>query len=142
MDGGDPGGGSQGLAELIDRHGEALLADFERYYTGLPELMRSGASPRYLLSLIRQLPMESNTTAQMRGGEEFRGWGVDQYLLANLTDAVNAATYAIVASNSKSKPKPPEPVYRPDKATKKKRANSFAMMAARQMAAARKAQGE
>lgn len=127
MDGGDPAGGTQGLAELVDKHGESLIADFERYYRPLPELLSSGRSPRYILGLIRQLPVESATVAELRGGPQFRGWDVDRYLLASLVDAVMANTYAVIKSGG-NKGKKPEPTYRPEKA-KSKNGSAFAAMA-------------
>ncbi|WP_367137891.1 hypothetical protein [Saccharothrix sp. HUAS TT1] len=116
MDGEDPGGGSVVLARLLDRHGEAILADFRQYYgVNLVEAYRDW-SPLYLLAHIRQLPIESRTVAAMRGGEQFNGWGVDRYFLAALIDAVHDQTYAFVAANSKRKPKRPKPIERPKKA--------------------------
>jgi hypothetical protein len=116
VDGVHAGGGSKGLAELIDKYGECILADFQSEYgVNLVEEIRAGMSPAQIISLIRQLPMESRTIAQLRGGDDFRGWGIDRYMLAQLLDAVQGTTYAVVASNSKKKPKAPKPVYRPAK---------------------------
>lgn len=55
----------------------------------------------------------------MRGGDEFRGWGVDRYLYTRMVDALHENTYAVIAmGGTKKKPKPPEPTYRPkDKPT-------------------------
>jgi hypothetical protein len=127
VDGGDSAGGSQGLADLVDKYGGSLIADFERYYRPLPELLVSGRSPRYILGLIRQLPVESATVAELRGGSQFRGWDVDRYLLTAIVDAIQANTYMLAKANQ-GKPKMPEPMYRPEKA-KPKNENSFAAMA-------------
>lgn len=124
MDGADAAGGSQGLADLLDKYGESLVADFERYYRPLPQMIEGGSSPRYILSLIRQLPIECATVAELRGGQQFRGWDAERYLLVALVDAVQANTY--VASGGKGKK--PEPLYRPEKA-KPKNGNAFAAMA-------------
>ena len=143
MDGGDPAGGSQGLAELIDKFGEQLLADFQQYYgLNLIQALKPGGghSPRSLIVLIRQLPPESRTVAAMRGGEQFLGWGTDRYLLASAVDAINYNTYAFVAANSKRKPKAPEPVERPSKAHKRGKDNATNPFR-QQLAAAKKAQG-
>ncbi len=94
----------------------------------------SGFSPRQILALIRQLPVESRTAAGMRGGEQFRGWGPDRYLAALLVDAVTQNTYAFVAANSTRRPKAPEPVPRPATTTRK-RTGAFAAMVARAKAA-------
>jgi hypothetical protein len=88
----------------------------------------SGLTPRLVLCYIRSLPMESATVAAMRGGEQFRGWNQEMYMLANVLDAVRENTYAFVAANSKRKPKTPEPTQRPEKQQKRK-SNLFANMA-------------
>jgi hypothetical protein len=80
-------------------------------------------SPAQIIVLIRQLPLESRTVAMRRGGEDFLGWGVDRYMQAQLLDAVQMTTHAVVQSNSKKKVKAPKPVYRPGK--KPKVANPF-----------------
>lgn len=118
MDGGDPAGGSQGLAKLIDKCGEQILADFQSHYgLNLIQALRPGGghSPRTILALIRQLPPESRTVAALRGGEQFQGWGVDRYMFASILDAIRENTHAFVSANSKRKPKAPEPIKRPNK---------------------------
>lgn len=102
----------------------------------------SGFSPRKVLALVRQLPPESATIASLRGGDHFRGWGLDQYFYAALIDAVRENTYAVIAANSKKKPKPPEPVQRPEQRKPKAQTNSFAAMAGARIAAAKKARGD
>ena len=72
-------------------------------------------SPRHILAFVQQFPLESRTVSALRGGEQFIGWGVDRYQFAQLIDAVNSTTYAVVASNSKRKPKAPKPVPRPQR---------------------------
>lgn len=139
MDGGDAAGGSAELARLIDRCGECIAADFQHYYgLDLRDVLRpgSGLSPRRALALIRRLPLESATTAALRGGDEFRGWGMDRYLLATLIDAVRENTHAFIAANSKKKPRPPKPVDRPDLTVRaRQQLNLFAVMAGRHIAA-------
>lgn len=142
MDGGDSAGGSHGLAQLIDKCGECILADFQSHY-GLNlvvELRPGGMSPRQVLALIRQLPPESRTVAALRGGEQFQGWGVDRYLMASIVDAIQQNTYAFISANSKRKPKAPEPVQRPSKNSGSQRDNKTNMFR-QQLAAAKKAQG-
>lgn len=103
----------------------------------------SGYSPRQILILVRNLPIESATMAALRGGSEYLGWGFDRYLTARLIDAVQENTYVQVAANSgKRKPKPPVPTYRPDdkaKAKEKKKTNMFSVMAGQRLAVARRA---
>lgn len=101
----------------------------------------SGYSPRQLLALITQLPAESRTVAAIRGGEQFRDWDVNTYLLAALVDAVHENTYAFIAANSRRKPKAPKPIPRPmptAAARKPNGANPFAAIVAQHVAAARK----
>lgn len=107
----------------------------------------SGFSPRQIVLLIKGLPVESRTIALMRGNEELRGWGVDRYQRAAMIDAVRENTFAFISANSKRKPTPPEPTYRPkEKAAKKRNTgqpNLFAqrLSAARKAKAAKRAQG-
>ena len=70
-------------------------------------------SPRRLLWLCSQLPEDSATVIALRGGEEWRGWGTAEQLLATLIDAVQWNTYATIAVNSKKPPRKPAPVPRP-----------------------------
>ena len=129
MAGSDSAGGSAGLAELIDSHGECIVADLQDTYgVNLVSALQSGSgySPRQLLVLIKQLPSDSRTHAALRGGDEFVGWGIDRYILATIVDAINHNTHAIVAANSgKKKPRAPKPHYRPDAAKKRKQSNPF-----------------
>ena len=131
MERGDPGPGSLGLAELIDRCGEQLLSDFFRYYgLDIRDVLVPGTrlTPRSALALIRQLPEDSATIAELRGGPQFAGWDTDRYLTAQLIDSVRENTWVLIAANSKKKPKHPEPMPRP-KVDAPKKTNQFAAMA-------------
>lgn len=131
MDAGDPGGGSIELAKLIDQFGEQLLRDFFIYYNlDLRDVLVSGSrlSPRTCIALIRQLPDDSATVAELRGGHQFVGWTYDRYLLAQLVDSVRENTWAFIAANSKHRPKKPQPMPRPGKSSAQKQ-NQFAAMA-------------
>jgi hypothetical protein len=137
--GGDPAGGSGELARLIDRCGESLLADFLTYYRlDLRDVLvpGSGLSARRALALVRQLPIESATVAELRGGPEFRGWGADRYLMARLIEGVEGLFHAFVSANTKKKPKAPERVARPEK-KQREGGNTFRAMASRRIAAIR-----
>lgn len=132
MDGGDSAGGSIELARLIDEHGEALLADFLRYYNlDLSDVLvpGSGLTSRKALALIRNLPHDSATTAAIQGGDQFRGWDGQMYMLANIVDAIKENTHVFVSANSKRRPQPPKPMPRPTTKTAEPMANSFAAMA-------------
>lgn len=143
MAGGHAAGGSSGLAELIDQHGELIYSDLHTHCGGLNLVTAlqpgSGYSPRQILILIKNLPLGSATKAAMRGGSEFDGWDIDRYLRASLIDAVNVNTHVLISANSKRKPKAPEPMYRPDNMKPKKKANMFSVMAGQRLAVARKA---
>jgi hypothetical protein len=81
--------------------------------------------------------------AEVRGGQEFRGWDRDRYQLVALTDAVRILTYVFILANSdpkKAPPKVPEPSPTPDELTTKKQAQpgSFAFIAKAKIAEARK----
>jgi hypothetical protein len=121
VDGGYLAGGSLALARLIDQAGGAILADFQQEYgLNFVDIMRTGSGydPVSILVLIRQLPLGSRTVAILRGGEQFLGWDVDRYLLAQLIDGVNRTAYTVAAANSKRKPKAPKPTPRPSKTAK------------------------
>lgn len=140
MAGGDSAGGSLELARLIDKCGGAILADLKRYHgVNLHDVLvpGSGLTARMVVEYIRHLPHDSATFAELQGGSEFVGWGVEQYLLASVVDSVRENTYAFVSANSqKSKPKAPEPVPRPGRAKKKN--NLFAVMASKRLRANRR----
>lgn len=129
MAGGNPAGGSIGLASLIDDHGECLFADLlETYGINLVCALsdESDYSPLQLLVLIKQLPPSSRTVAALRGGPVYLGWDADRYMFASLIDAVNQNTHAVIAANSgKKKPKAPKPFPRPEATSKRRDNNPF-----------------
>lgn len=143
MDEGHAAGGSRQLAELIDEFGEQIYFDLHQHAGGLNLVHAldydSGYSPRQILMLIRQLPLESATVAAMRGGTQFRGWGLDRYLLTQIADSIHENTYAtvVVSGASKRKPKKPEPMWRPEEKQAKPKRNAFGTMAASFLRAAR-----
>lgn len=100
-------------------------------------------SPRLILAYVRHMPPGSATAAALQGGDQFTGWDGHLHMLANIVDAIRENTHVLVSVNSKRKPKPPEPVYRPQ--AKKKTnpaANRFAAMArAAYLKSMRKADG-
>lgn len=139
MGGGFSGGGSLILAGLIDQAGEAIFQDFQDVYgLNLINMVRDDVPPTEILLLVRGLKVGSRFVAVLRGNPEFTDWDVMAYQMATLIDAVNYATYAIIASNSKRKPKAPKPSYRPSK-TSRKANNAFATQL--QLAKQRKAKG-
>lgn len=81
--------------------------------------------PSEIIMLIRGLGIGSRFMSKLQGGEQFIGWDINTYQLATLIDAVNYTTYAVIAANSKRKPKEPKPAYRPTKEGTKKAPNMF-----------------
>jgi hypothetical protein len=77
--------------------------------------------------------------SQLQGGEQFVGWDAQTYQLASIIDAINYTTYAVIAANSKRKPKEPKPAYRPKKEGTKKANNMFRTQL--ELAKQRKAKG-
>lgn len=149
MDGNVSAGGSRVLAELIDKHGEAILSDFEHYYPNVDLLdlfaEESPLSPRYVLSLIIWLPTDTALAASRRGGPQFRGWDEDRYALVTLVNEMRAGNHLTLLVNRDpkkgSKPKPPEPFPTPDSKTKTpapKPGSFAAMVVAAKKAAARR----
>lgn len=139
MGGKHPGGGSLILASLIDKAGEALFQDFQDVYgLNLVHMIRDDVPPLEILMLVRGLTIGSRFVAVLQGSPEFIGWDAKAYQLANLIDAVNYTTFAVVAANSKKKPKEPKAAYRP-KREGHKPANAFATQL--KLAKERKAKG-
>lgn len=98
----------------------------------------SGYDPSTILRLIKNLPLGSRTVALLRGGEQFMGWDVDRYFMAQLIDSVNRVAYTVTAANSKRKPKAPKPTPRP---SKKQTASGANNPFRQRLAAAKKAKG-
>lgn len=142
MDGGHSGGGSQGLAQLIDEYGEVIAADLKEYYNvDLRDIFNPEArlTPLWLLTLLKGLPEGSRFVAEKRGGQQFRGWDAGRYATVATVNAVRALQWTYVAAHSKSKPKPPDPFPIPESSiSKKRKPNSFALIAAKKLAQVRK----
>lgn len=61
--------------------------------------------------MAARLPPESSLVQALAG--EPAHWSISDYLLANVVDGLNYLLYAYVSANSKSRPRQPEPTYRP-----------------------------
>ncbi|AWY03843.1 tail assembly chaperone [Gordonia phage Nedarya] len=143
-------GGSRVLAELIDKHGGAILSDLlHEYGFDLLEVFaeEESVSPRYVLNLIINLPATSAFYASRRGGAHYRGWDEERYLLAALVNSQRMANYMFQLANRDPKkssvPPVPEPIPLPDDKDEKKKKpahkpGSFAAMAASMILAARR----
>lgn len=139
MDGGDSGPGSLALAGLIDQHGEDLAHDLLHHYRidlrdALRDLLSDDpkGSPWWLLTLIRELPDEGHLKAALRGGPEFRGWGLDRYLSAATFDAVQANTVVTARAAGAKKVKDAQPWSRPDVKRKQQTTRTLADLVAQQ----------
>jgi hypothetical protein len=96
----DPRGGSLALVELVNRHGSALVHDFQHEYgLSLPDVLFTW-SPRVLLALVEELPDTSALAASLAGDKAFRGWGRDRHMVADLWDL----TIAVGMAGSKKRP--------------------------------------
>ncbi|AGK87503.1 tail assembly chaperone [Mycobacterium phage HINdeR] len=144
-------GGSIELADLIDRYGGCILADLQLHYgVDLRDLFSEDnpLSPRYVLTLLRYMPDDSATFAEMRGGQEFRGWNEDRYQNTAMVDAIRGLLYAFILAHTgknSRKPAAPEPWPTPDRKNRKERQKktpgSFYRMVAAQVAKKRKKKG-
>lgn len=107
---GESGGGSLILAELIDEHGAAIYSDFQAEYgLNLTDVLFC-RSPRELLALVEDLQYRDGAfAASLLGGAEFRGWGVDRHMLANLWDLTAVANGVERGGGSKKPPTHPRP---------------------------------
>jgi hypothetical protein len=80
---------------------------------------------------VKNLPIDSAFYAEVRGGQQFRGWGEDRYMTARLIDSIRALTYLFICANTdpkKKRPEPPDPHPTPDglKVKKPAKSGSFA----------------
>lgn len=144
MDGRNPGGGSRGLGQLVDEYGEHLAADLKEVYdVDLRDMFDPQArlTPLWLLTLIKGLPDSSRFAAERRGGQQFRGWDMDRYATVAIVNAVRALQYTYVAAHSKRKPPLPDPFPIPDQTEQPQKNNTFAVLAAAKLAAARRKAG-
>lgn len=150
MDGGDPAGGSADLAELVDKHGEVLVPDLQHYFgIDLRELFSEVPpfSPRWVLIHVKWLPIESATFASIRGGNEFRGWSQDRYMLTSVVNLLKLLIWVFTLAHSdpkKRKPKMPEMHQTPDEAKSKKKdkPGSFGFIAKQHLEAIKKREAE
>jgi hypothetical protein len=141
---GDSTGGSLELAELIDKYGEFLVPDLRRDFgIDLRDLFCDvdPLSPRFVLAHIHNLDYDSAFVAEVRGGQQFRGWDVGRYQMARVIDVLQVSNYLFILANSdpkKRKPKPPDPYPIPDEIKRVDKPGSFAFIAKAHIAAVKK----
>lgn len=104
----------------MNKHADEIVGDLKQYYNvDVRDLFRevSPLSPRYILSLVLQLPLGSAFVAAQRGGAKYRGWDHAMYAQVALINAVRTQNYMFVCANSnpkKKKPEEPVPYPTPD----------------------------
>ncbi|MFD8142612.1 hypothetical protein [Streptomyces sp. NPDC059708] len=100
-----------------------------RYYNvDVLRVFDGGLSPKLVLSLVGNLPIDSATIAALRGGPEYVGWDLNAYLLADVVDLLQWVQYTLIVSNAgknAKKVKKPEAYKRPG-AKSRKKPNPFA----------------
>lgn len=124
----------------MEEAGSELYSDLLRYYgvdmqdmlTEPPKL-----SPRRVLALVSQLPMESATSCHLRDVKDGVGWSDNTYLLAAVYDAVREGTFTNIQVRTKKKLSPLERLSVPG-IQKEKKSNQFVRMAQQQLAMSRR----
>jgi hypothetical protein len=82
-------------------------------------ILRDRMAPRFVIALIRGLPDTSLFATRLKGGEDHRGWGVAEHILASIYDAVNQNTRA-TGNWGKKKPPKIDPFPKPKSKPKEK----------------------
>lgn len=102
-------------------------------------------SPRYVLTLVMYLPVESAFYAARRGGQEFRGWGPAEYALADIATSMRSFMHLYLVSHLDRKkhrmPPAPKPFPTPEDLKTKKNSSkpgSFAHVVLQAKAASMK----
>jgi hypothetical protein len=126
-----------------------LVPDLQHYYgIDLRDLFLDVPpwTPRFLLAHINNLDYNSAFVAQLRGGQQYRGWGEDRYIAASTSNAIRTLVYLFILANKdprkKSKTAVPTPWPLPDDKDKKKKKQdkpgSFGFMAKSLLSKAKK----
>jgi hypothetical protein len=99
------------LLAALETHGEAIEADFQRYY-GVPVsgVFAGAMTWRRFKVLLGQLPAESATVRAAAG--DAAAWTLTEHLLAGILDAEHAALW----QRSGGKSHRPRPIERPGQA--------------------------
>ncbi|GHA49911.1 hypothetical protein GCM10010329_85110 [Streptomyces spiroverticillatus] len=111
---GCPGGGIVGLFQLLSEHGEAIEADFQRYYqTDIRDAFTpgTGLTWRRVRALLVSLPADS-ALARSMGGEDAI-WTLETQLLAGIHDRLAEGNWQRGNAGAKSPSRRPSPIPRP-----------------------------
>lgn len=110
MHGGDRRGKFLVLGWLVREHGDALEADFQRWYgIDLGDLYRGQLTPRRAAALAVNLPPGSVTWIE---ADMSAAWTVAEHLAAAQIDALNVANWQRTKDGQKGH-KRPKPIPRP-----------------------------
>lgn len=149
--GGDAAGGSQALAQLIDRYGSALAWDFHRagldFWDWMADLLSEAPerSPGYLLALIEWLPDDGAyaacRAAEPQRGEPVKATGPHAFYGKGLAWNQRADLWDLQAAIAGGKGKPPT-YPRPERNTRGGGKSLFAMAAAQRRAVAPRVAGQ
>lgn len=113
------------LPGLLRDHGEALEADFQRYYgLDLLDIYRGTLSPRKVAALAANLPAGAATWQEM--GVD-AAWTAEEHMLALIADTLQAANW----QRGGGKGKQPKPLPRPADMKKQNEAKNAAFEQAR-----------
>lgn len=90
------------MARLIREHGDALHADWQRFYgLRLMESLYELHSPDELVAMVMWLPDDAAFWASKKGGPEHKGWTVDRILAVLQLEAAQWHRHDFVVANSK-----------------------------------------
>jgi hypothetical protein len=99
------------LLAALETHGEAIEADFQRYYgVAVTDVFAGRMTWRRFRVLLSQLPADSATTRAATDGAE--QWTTGEHLLAGIFDAEMAALW----QRAGGKGRRPRPLERPGQA--------------------------
>lgn len=111
-------GGIAVVCQELDEWGEEIEYDLLTMGKRLEDLGTLALSWRDLLVIIRQAPLDSAYVRAKRG--EAAHWGVAEYLLATVVDALEAANWQRGNQGAKTPSPRPKPVHRPGVKDEKK----------------------
>lgn len=112
----------------MEECGASVYSDLLYYYgVDLRDMVapEPTLSPRRVLALVENLPMESTTSCILRGVKDGVGWSNNTYLLAAIHDSVMENTFTNVQVRTKKRLTPPERLPVPGVEREKKKKNSF-----------------
>lgn len=102
------------IQRLLDDHGAALYSDFQRvYHLDLLDCLYRTHTPEQVVDLIKWLPDDSAFHASLQGGEKFKGWGSDRYLIAYTLEMIMHLDHSFTMVNTDKKNQKNIPQFKP-----------------------------